>query len=223
MLTNYKYFIHWLCQVLIVFLGGIAVALAAEDFKRQEYRVKEQDSIRSIILTHTCITSMPEYIRARKVFGTLNPQIFYSHQLQAGSLVTVPIFQRPSPGCLAFRPVQIMRVEFESRGNKEQVYIYLDGPVWPDLFTLPDQSQTRVICDFDGALPGHDLEREYEVPGRLVRKIRVGHETKPFVRGRVVLETDPALTGEILSRFVEHESVFVLTIVEQEKNSGQAD
>lgn len=193
---------------------------AAEDFKRQSYTIAPEDSIRSIILTHTCVTSMQDYTHARKAFGQLNPKISYSHQLQAGATVIVPVFKKPGPDCLSFRSVQIMRVDFEARADRELVYIYLDGPILPDLFTLDDQSLTRVVCDFDGALPVPDLEREYEDLGRLVHKIRLGHEDKPFAKARIVLEVASSLAGRIESEFVEHESLFILTVIEQDSKTA---
>ena len=34
----------------------------------------------------------------------------------------------------------------------------------------------RVVCDFDGALPEAGLQRDVDVQGRMIRRIRLGHE-----------------------------------------------
>lgn len=216
MKTKYVFFICKLFLVVVFLVLGTSFLWAADDFTRQSYTVAPEDSIRSILLAHTCVTSMQDYTQAREAFAKLNPKISYSQQLQTGTKVMVPVFIKPGPGCLSFRSAQIMRVDFEARADRELVSIYLDGPIVPDMFTLENQLLTRVVCDFDGALPAPELQRDYEDLGRLVHKVRLGHEDKPFSRARVVLEVDTNLAGRIESEFVEHESLFILTVIEQD-------
>jgi len=116
--------------------------------------------------------------------------------------------------CLFFEEQRIVRVEFEAFASAERVRIYLDGPVLPDLFTLKTALPVRVVCDFDGALPAADLAREIPCDGRMVRKIRVGHEDKPFKRARIVLDVEEPLIGRIEQEFFEQQSLFTITVFE---------
>lgn len=191
--------------------------LWANKIDHQPHELGAQDSISSLLLRYTCITSMDDYRQAQEAFGQLNPGIVYSDQLQVGATVLVPVFKKPGPGCLSYQSGQILRVEFEPGIKQEVVRIYLDGPVLPHVFTLKDQDSSRLVCDFDGFLPQTDLERHYEPQGRLIHKIRVGHQDKPLARARVVLELDPGVDTKIQNEFMDHESIFVLTIIEQNK------
>ena len=177
--------------------------------------VRQEDCIRSLLLESNCVTSMSDYALLRGAFSKHNPEIFHSEQLEPGTPVSVPVMFRGSDrGCLTFRDQRVVRVGFEAEAAREKVYIHLDGPVLPDVFTLRKTLPVRVVCDFDGTLPEADLQRETETGGRLVRKIRVGHEDKPFRRARVVLEVDETLSGRIEQEFFEQESLFVLTVHE---------
>jgi len=71
------------------------------------------------------------------------------------------------------------------------------------------------VCDFDGALPMADLPREILCQGRMVQKIRVGHEDKPFKRARIVLDVVEPLIGRIEQEFFEQESLFTITVFEE--------
>jgi hypothetical protein len=177
--------------------------------------VREGDCIRSLLLESNCVTSMSDYASLREAFGRHNPEIFHSELLEPGKPVSVPVLYRGSdPGCLTFRDQSVVRIGFEAEAVREKVYIHLDGPVLPDVFTLRKTLPVRVVCDFDGTLPEADLQRDMETDGRLIRRIRVGHEDKPFRRARVVLEVDETLSGRIEQEFFEQESLFVLTVHE---------
>jgi hypothetical protein len=161
---------------------------------------------------------MSQYFSVREAFTGLNPGVFHSALLVPGTEVSVPVLFKSAAGCLAFREQRIVRIEFEGAGAVEKVLVYLDGPVLPDVFTLKQTQPVRVVCDFDGVLPEAGLQREIDTPGRMVRKLRVGHEDKPFKRARVVLEVDDTLAGRITQEFFEQESLFVLTVHELERN-----
>ena len=181
------------------------------------YQVREGDSIRGLLLRHNCLSSMLEYAQAREAFTRLNPGIQYSRQLSPGDTVSVPSMKTGDNGCLAFENVRIVRVEFESAFSAERIRIHLDGPVLPDLFTIDKIPPPRVVCDFDGVLMVSGLAREMDLQGRMIRKVRIGQEERPYPRTRVVLEMDKNLAGRIEQEFFEKESLFVLTVFE----SGQ--
>lgn len=178
------------------------------------YRVAEGDTIRSILLHATCVASMNEYSGLRAEFARLNPKIFHSGMLATGQEVLLPRGEHRK-GCAQIRLGQVVRVEFEPGATSEKVLIYLDGPLLPDLFLLKNQSPHRLVCDFDEALPGEDLKRDLVAPGRLVRGLRIGQETAPFRRTRIVLDLEENLVGQVEQIFFEEESLFVLTLHEQ--------
>jgi len=133
--------------------------------------------------------------------------------LAPGVDVSVPVSsKKPGRNCLAFDEQRIVRIEFETLASAEMVRVYLDGPVLPDVFTLKTADPVRVVCDFDGALPQSDLPRDILSDGRMVHRIRVGHEDKPFKRARVVLDVEENLIGRIEQEFFEQESLFIITI-----------
>jgi hypothetical protein len=68
------------------------------------------------------------------------------------------------------------------------------------------------VCDFDVALPQVDLPRDIACEGRLVKRIRVGHEDKPFKRARVVLDIEEPLVGRIEQEFSEQQSLFTIML-----------
>lgn len=177
------------------------------------HRVAEGDSIRQLLLRYGCVTNMGEYAKAREAFAKLNPALFHSALLTAGTDISVPVgAENKGKSCLVFEEQRIVRVEFESMANAERVRVYLDGPVLPDVFTLKTAVPVRVVCDFDGALPQSELPRDIACDGRLVHRIRVGHEDKPFKRARVVLDVEESLIGRIEQEFFEQESLFTITI-----------
>ena len=75
---------------------------------------------------------------------------------------------------------------------------------------------TRAWAAVD-AVMDHGLAREMDLQGRMIRKVRIGQEERPYPRTRVVLEMDKNLAGRIEQEFFEKESLFVLTVFE----SGQ--
>jgi hypothetical protein len=181
------------------------------------HKVAAGDTIRGLILGANCISSMSDYSRAREAFAGLNPALAHSEMLQPGSVIAVPVLFK-GKGCLAFREQRIVRVEFEGGGAMEKVLVYLDGPVLPEVFTLRQTRPVRVVCDFEGVLPEAGLQRDVDVPGRMIHRIRLGHEDKPFRRARVVLDVDDAVAGRIEQEFFEQHSLFVLTLHEAAKN-----
>lgn len=179
------------------------------------HKVVEGDSIRGLILGANCVKSMSDYVRAREAFAGKNPELLHSGLLAPGTIVAVPVLTAPrGKGCLSFREQRVVRVEFEGLGSAERIFVQLDGPLLPEVFTLDKTSPVRVVCDFDGALPETGLQRELDTGGRMIRKVRVGHEDKPFKRARVVLEVDDSVAGRIEREFVEQESLFILTVHE---------
>lgn len=204
-------FSRLLCCVFFALLVP-AQALAAGQSARA-HRVAEGDSIRQLLLRYGCVTSMGEYAGAREAFARLNPAISHSMLLAPGTDVSVPVSTgQKGRSCLAFEEQRVVRVEFESLASAERVRVYLDGPVLPDVFTLKTALPVRVVCDFDGALPQADLPRDIACDGRMVKRIRVGHEDKPFKRARVVLDVEEGLIGRIEQEFYEQESLFTITI-----------
>ena len=203
------------CFFWIFFLIWPCDYLLAGDSSTKKHKVAAGESIRGLLLQYGCISSMLDYAKAREDFAKLNPGIFHSALLAPGATVSMPVSAKDSGGgCLSFAEQRIVRVEFETTASAEQVRIYLDGPVLPDLFMLKKEPPVRVVCDFDGVLPIEGLPREILSQGRIIRKIRVGHEDKPFKRARVVLEVDEALTGRVEQEFFERESLFLITIHE---------
>lgn len=206
--------------IFIVVMSGMAMTwpgpCLAREYTTQVRTIAATDSIRGLLLSANCFTSMEEYSRARTVFTELNPGVGFSGELMTGSSVRVPVFpNKTGKGvCLSYQEQRIVRVEFEATARAEKIKVYLDGPVLPDLFMLNKTRPVRVVCDFDGALPLAELPREIASQGRLVRKIRVGHEDKPFRRARIVLEIEETLTGRIEQEFFEQESLFVITVNE---------
>lgn len=200
--------------LLILTAAGPALAAGPETVRR---KVVEGDTIRGLILGANCVASMEDYSRVREAFAGLNPELTHSALLKPGSEVPVPVLFK-GRGCLSFREQRIVRVEFEGGGDAERVLVYLDGPVLPDVFTLRQTQPVRVVCDFDGALPEAGLQRDIDAGGRMIRKVRVGHEDKPFRRARVVLDVDDAVAGRIEQEFFEQRSLFVLTVREAAKN-----
>lgn len=204
-------FSRLLCCVALALIVP-AQALAAGQSARA-HRVAEGDSIRQLLLRYGCVTSMVEYSAARDAFARLNPGISHSMLLAPGADVSVPVSTgQKGRSCLAFEEQRVVRVEFESLASAERVRVYLDGPVLPDVFTLKTALPVRVVCDFDGALPQADLARDIACDGRMIKRIRVGHEDKPFKRARVVLDVEEGLIGRIEQEFYEQESLFTITI-----------
>ena len=203
-------FLLWI--VLLVQPAGDLVA-AGPDAVR--HKIVAGDSIRGLILGANCVTSMSDYVRAREAFAGKNPEILHSGLLVPGAVVAVPVLTGPrGKGCLSFREQRVVRVEYEGLGSAERVLVQLDGPLLPEVFTLDKASPVRVVCDFDGALPEAGMQRELDTGGRLIRKVRVGHEDKPFKRARVVLDVDDSVAGRIEREFVEQESLFIITVHE---------
>ncbi len=211
MKRSHRFFFLLLSWILFVScpLGSL---FAAEQAVRS-HKVVEGESIRQMLLKSNCVTSMAEYAKIRDAFAKLNPAVFHSALLVPGSTVSVPVLaQSAGKTCLAPEEQRIVRVEFESLASVERVRIYLDGPVLPDVFTLKTALPVRLVCDFDGALPQEGLPRDIACEGRLVKRIRVGHEDKPFKRARVVLDVEEPLIGRIEQEFFEHQSFFAITI-----------
>ena len=208
--------IRFFCLLCILFVSCPLGHLFAAEHSVSVHRVAAGDSIRQLLLKYGCITSMGEYAKVRDVFARLNPGISHSALLAPGGDVSVPVFVKNSgKTCLSFVEQRIVRVEFESLASAERVRIYLDGPVLPDVFTLKTALPVRLVCDFDGALPMADLPREILCEGRMVQKIRVGHEDKPFKRARIVLDVVEPLIGRIEQEFFEQESLFIITVFEE--------
>ncbi len=197
----------------ILFVSWPLVDLFAGEQALRAHRVVEGDTIRQLLLKYGCTTSMEEYVKARDAFAKLNPGVFHSALLVPGASVSVPFFsQNSGNACLLFEEQRIVRVEFESLASLEQVRVYLDGPVLPDVFTLKTTTPVRLVCDFDGTLPQAGLSREIACAGRLVKEIRIGHEDKPFKRARVVLDVEEPLIGRIEQEFFEQQSLFIITL-----------
>ncbi len=197
----------------ILFVSCPLGSLFAAEQAVRSHKVAEGESIRQILLKNNCVTSMAEYVKVRDAFAKLNPAVFHSALLVPGATVSVPVLaQGAGKICLAPEEQRIVRVEFESLASAERVRIYLDGPVLPDVFTLKNALPVRLVCDFDGALPQVGLPRDFACEGRLVKRIRVGHEDKPFKRARVVLDVEEPLIGRIEQEFFEHQSLFTITI-----------
>ncbi len=203
--------------ILPQFSGDLLHAAPATPAAR-EHRIVAGDSIRAILLRYNCITSMREYVHARRAFAQLNPAVAHSGALVPNARVRVPVYRKQESSCLRFREGRIVRIEFEVHEAKEKVSIYLDSPVLPDLFMLDGVPPGRVVCDFDGTLPENGLRRDVECHGRLVRRIRVGHDDKPYKRARVVLDVEHTLFGHVDQKFFEQDSVVVLTIHEASEN-----
>jgi len=206
--------ICFFCLLLCAFfaLWPQASLFAAEQAVRS-YKVLEGESIRQLLLKNNCVTSMAEYAKIRDAFTKLNPGIFHSTLLLPGATVSVPVFaDGAGKTCLALEEQRIVRVEFESLASFERVRIFLDGPVLPDVFTLKTALPVRLVCDFDATLPQEGLPRDIACEGRLVKRIRVGHEDKPFKRARVVLDVEEPLVGRIEQEFFEQQSLFTITL-----------
>lgn len=198
--------------VVAVFLACPHPIFAGEEFGRVAHRVAAGETIRSLILKNNCISTMLEYSRAREAFAQFNPAVPYSLELKPGSTVTVPASSGAAgSGCLAYREQKIVRIDFESNSLGEQIRVYLDGPVLPDLFVLKN-TPVRVVCDFDGVQPAADLPRALECNGRMVQRVRVGYEEKPLKRARVVLDVNDKTVGRIEQEYFEKESLFLITV-----------
>ncbi len=201
-----------LCAALV--LGRVEPGVAESGtMTTATHRVGPGETIRGILTRHNCISSMGLYSQLRDEFARLNPGLPHSGALVAGQEIRVP--QGATGGaCLRADLNHVVRVEFETGATSESVRVYLDGPVLPDLFMLKSQTPHRLVCDFDDTLPRKDLRREILTQGRLISKIRIGHEDKPFRRTRIVLEVPETLTGRVDQLFFEQESLFVLTVHE---------
>ena len=206
--------IRFLCVLLwVLFASWPQASLFAAEQAARSHKVVEGESIRQLLLKNNCVTSMVEYATIRDAFAKLNPGIFHSALLLPGSTVSVPVVaDGAGKACLALEEQRIVRVEFESLATFERVRIYLDGPVLPDVFTLKTALPVRLVCDFDMALPQEGLPRDIACEGRLVKRIRVGHEDKPFKRARVVLDVAEPLVGRIEQEFFEQQSLFTITL-----------
>ena len=207
--------IRFLCVLLlwVLFASWPLVSLFAADYAVRSHKVVEGESIRQLLLKNNCVTSMVEYATIRDAFANLNPGISNSALLLPGSTVSVPAFaDGAGKTCLTLEEQRIMRVEFESLATFERVRIYLDGPVLPDVFTLKTALPVRQVCDFDAALPQEGLPRDIACEGRLVKRMRIGHEDKPFKRARVVLDVEEPLIGRIEQEFFEQQSLFTITL-----------
>lgn len=200
-----------MCSIFLVLCApGI---LLSSDQSARIHRVAEGDSIRRVLLQYACVTSMDEYAKLRGAFSKLNPDIIHSGLLASGADIQVPLWAKKSKkSCLVFEEQRIVRVEYEAFASAERVLVYLDGPVLPDVFTLKTADPVRVVCDFDGTLPQSDLTRDIAADGRMVHRVRVGHQDKPFMRARVVLDVDESLIGRIEQEFFEQESLFTITV-----------
>ena len=207
--------IRFLCVLLLCafFAFWPQASLFAAEQAARSHKVVEGESIRQLLLKNNCVTSMVEYATIRDAFAKLNPGIFHSALLLPGSTVSVPVLANGAgKTCLSLEEQRIVRVEFESLASFERVRIYLDGPVLPDVFTLKTAVPVRLVCDFDAALPQEGLPRDIACEGRLVKRIRVGHEDKPFKRARVVLDVEEPLVGRIEQEFIEQQSLFIITL-----------
>lgn len=203
----------FLCVVFLwVVLACPLASLAGQQI--QAHRVAPGDSIRSLLLRHGCVRSMEAYATARQELSRLNPGLTHSGMLVPGSTIRIPSRGKKGGRCLTYAEQHVIRVEFEATPRAERVRIYLDGPVLPDAFTLKTTLPVRVVCDFDGVLPLSELPRAMDCQGRLIHKIRVGHEDKPFPRARVVLDIDQSVAGRIEQEFFEQESMFQITVHE---------
>lgn len=205
-----------MCGVWLgLFVPSSVQAVASDATLLTSHQAQPEDTIRGLILRYNCVRSMIQYGALREDFRRANPQIQHSGQLALHDVVRVPgkIAAR-SGACLNADVLQMVRVEFENLGTQEAVRIYMDGPILPEVFLLKREPPHRVVCDFDGALPHPDLQREIFCPGRLIRSIRVGHEDKPFKRARIVLEIDEAVAGHVEQVLFEQQSLFVLTVHE---------
>lgn len=180
------------------------------------HKVVAGDSIRSLLLTYSCVRSMSDYAKIKEEFVKVNPGVTFSGELKAGGTILVPAAgSKKDGGCLSPEELRLVRVEFEILPGKELIRLYLDGPVLPDMFMLRDSMPLRMVCDFDVTLPAAGLQREMETQGRLVRRIRVGHQDKPFKRARVVLELDQDQAGRVDQEFFEKSSMFLITVRER--------
>lgn len=198
--------------VVVAFFSCPRPVLAGEEFGRKSHRVAAGETIRSLILENNCITTMLDYSRAREAFAEFNPTVPYSLELKQGSSVTVPTGAgNTGSGCLTYREQKIVRIDFESNSLGEQIRVYLDGPVIPDLFVLKNDP-VRVVCDFDGVQPAADLQRAIDCNGRMVQRVRVGYEEKPLKRARIVLDVNDQTVGRIEQEYFEKESLFLITV-----------
>lgn len=204
----------WMMLCAALLLGGIMPGMAESGtMTTVTHRVGSGDTIRGILTRHNCISSMGSYSQLRDEFARLNPGLPHSSALVAGQDIQVP-HGAVGGACLRADLTRVVRVEFETGATSEKVRVYLDGPVLPDLFMLKNQTPHRLVCDFDETLPRENMRREISTQGRLIRKIRVGHEDKPFRRARIVLELADTLAGRVDQLFFEQESLFVLTVHE---------
>lgn len=191
-------------------------AVAADDSANaRPYRLVAGDTIRSVLLRTNCVRSMEEYSRLREAFARLNPGLEYSQKLIPGRMVRVPWDgSSDRRGCLTPALARIVRVEHESFSTMEKVRVFLDGPVLPDVFMLKEPLPWRLVCDFDESLPRPGLERVIDCGGRLVSRVRIGHETAPFRRARVVMDVADSLVGRVEQVFFERDSVFEIIVHE---------
>lgn len=203
------------CCVCLFFLACPATGWSGEQFTRKSYRVAAGDSIRSLLLKNNCIQSMLDYSNAREAFAQFNPGITYSLVLSPGASITLPTSSTAGgKGCLSYHENKLVRVEFETTTLGEQVRVYLDGPVLPDLFVLRDELPVRIVCDFDGVVPQANLGKPIACNGRLISGIRIGHDDKPFKRTRLVLDVNDKAVGRVEQEFFEKESLFLITVLE---------
>lgn len=205
----------WLCCFCLGTMPIYAQAEESASTRLVPHQVQKTDTIRGLLLRYSCVRSMTQYSALREEFRHANPQILHSGHLASQASVLVP-GTRATQGtaCLRADTVQVVRVECEHFGAQDCVRIYVDGPVLPEVFLLKHEPPVRVVCDFDQAVLLSDIPKEIDCAGRLIQRVRVGHEDTPVARARIVLEINPALAGEVEQTFFEQQSLFMLTVHE---------
>ena len=94
--------------------------------------------------------------------------------------------------------------------GEEKVVFVLNGFYPPDTFVL-EENVPKVVCDFSGSQLAPSIDRNREVNGSFVRKIRIGDHKGAEPKLRVVLDLVPDRDYEVEQIFFRKENLYTLT------------
>jgi hypothetical protein len=85
----------------------------------------------------------------------------------------------------------------------------------PETFALEGE-KPRLICDFFAASLHKDIDREIEVNGDLIKKIRIGRHENPEKKVRIVMDLVPDQEYVVEHIFYKKEKLYTLVIKEKQ-------
>jgi SH3-like domain-containing protein len=106
-------------------------------------------------------------------------------------------------------------VDLNASRKEEIVKILLNSFLPPETFALEGE-KPRLICDFFAASLHKDIDREIEVNGDLIKKIRIGRHENPEKKVRIVMDLVPDQEYVVEHIFYKKEKLYTLVIKEKQ-------